>query len=313
MNRIPLISLCASTLCAGIALASSPVSAFATVNASSMSEKGIVFNQAVVSKPYGFVRNNTTYLPIWYLMQALNKLQIQSTWKNHIWGLTTSGAADLNHVQAGSGPVSIEVNGQLVQKINDITAIDPASGKATTYMPAWYIMQVLNRLQTHSKWNGTVWQIYTSATAPAIGNLDIQPNLRPPVQRSMPSVVSDIGQQLVDYAKRFIGVPYRWGGISTSGFDCSGLVRMVFQHLGISLPRTSSAQAGIGHVISKSDLAPGDLVFFNTGGGTYSHVGIYVGSNKFISATTSRGVQIRDLNDPYYWGSRFTCATSPGL
>lgn len=313
MNKKTFVSLCAGTICAGATLVSSPVSAFADVPASSMTKKGIVFNQQVVSKPYGFVHNHTTYLPIWYLMQALKNLHVQSKWSNHVWSLTASTNADLSNIQAGSGSSSITMDGVVVQKVDTITATDPSSGAATTYMPAWYVMQILNRLQVHSKWNGTVWQMYTGSTAPAIGNLDIQPNTHPPVQRSIASALSGIGQKIVSYAKKFIGTPYRWGGVTASGFDCSGFVQTTFKHLGITLPRTAAEQAKVGHVVTKSNLAPGDLVFFNTEGTTFSHVGIYVGHNQFISATSSRGVQVHSLSDPYYWGSRFTRATNPGL
>lgn len=248
-------------------------------------------------------------MPIWYLMQALDKLNIQSTWQNKVWSLTTQGQPNLNQVQPGNGSSSIVVNGTLVQKVDELVANDPASGQSTTYMPAWYVMQVLKRLNINSNWNGTIWQIYTSSTAPAIGQLDVKLNTRPPQQRSAPN----LGQQIVSYAEKFIGTPYVWGGESVRGFDCSGFVQYVFRHFGVSLPRTSQEQAQVGSVINKSDLQPGDLVYFNTEGTPFSHVGVYVGNGQFISATTSRGVQIKSLSDPYYWGPRYTRSTNPGI
>ncbi len=309
-----LVSLCASTVCAGVGIVASPVAAFASVKPPSMTEKVLAFNQKIVSKPYGFVYKGTTYLPIWYMMQALDKLKIRSTWAAHSWSLTPPGKGKLNtgNVKAGSGSGSIYVNGQLVQRVNQVTARDPNSGRQTTYMPVWYIMQVLQRLHVNSKWNGTAWQVYTSSQAPSVGNLDIQPNTRHPASRSLPSI-SSLGQQIVHYAEKFIGTPYRYGGTSRDGFDCSGFVQYVFKHFDISLPRTAAEQARVGRTISSSSLQPGDLVFFDTGGPTLSHVGIYVGSGKFISATTSDGVQIANVHDPYYWGSRFELATAPGV
>jgi hypothetical protein len=102
-----------------------------------------------------------------------------------------------------------------------------------------------------------------------------------------------IGDRAVDYAKRFIGVPYRWGGSSPgSGFDCSGLVRFVYQRFGVSLPHSSYADFNLGQRVSRWALKPGDLVFFNGLG----HVGMYVGNGLFIHAPhTGTSVQISSL------------------
>ena len=109
-------------------------------------------------------------------------------------------------------------------------------------------------------------------------------------------------------AKEFIGVKYRYGGTSTAGFDCSGYVRHVFSQLGVSLPRTSASMYDTGTEVSKSDLAVGDLVFFNTSGRGVSHVGIYIGGDKFIRSMSGTGVTITDINDKWYWGSRYVGA-----
>ncbi len=112
-----------------------------------------------------------------------------------------------------------------------------------------------------------------------------------------------IARQLTKSALRFIGVPYVFGGTSTSGFDCSGYVQHVFAMLGISLPRTADAQYDAGHRIV-GGMKPGDLVFFQTYAPGPSHVGIYLGHNKFVSASSSQGVSISSLNDPY-WHTRY--------
>ncbi|GAA4874664.1 NlpC/P60 family protein [Pseudonocardia benzenivorans] len=92
-----------------------------------------------------------------------------------------------------------------------------------------------------------------------------------------------------------IGTPYRWGGASTSGFDCSGLVVYAFKQLGISLPHSSSALSKMGTAVSKANLRPGDLVFYYT---PVSHVAIYIGDGKVVNATTEgEPVQISDLDD----------------
>lgn len=112
--------------------------------------------------------------------------------------------------------------------------------------------------------------------------------------------VSRGGQQLVSssavvaYASNFLGVPYVWGGTSPSGFDCSGLVQYVYEHFGVDLPRTSQEQQGVGTAVSRSELEPGDLVFF---GDPAYHVGIYVGDGAFINAPrTGDVVKIASLD-----------------
>lgn len=111
---------------------------------------------------------------------------------------------------------------------------------------------------------------------------------------------------LSNIAKSYIGIPYKYGGTDIkTGVDCSAYTQIVFAKLGISLERTSKAQYQQGSSISKNNLQTGDLVFFNTSGDGVSHVGIYIGDSNFISATTSSGVKIDKINDPYYWGSRY--------
>lgn len=110
---------------------------------------------------------------------------------------------------------------------------------------------------------------------------------------------------LIATAKKYLGTPYRYGGTSASGFDCSGFSGKVFSDLGISIPRTSSAQYGVGTPVSKSNLKVGDIVFFNTSGNGVSHLGIYIGSSQFIHSSSSKGVSISSINDPYYWGNKY--------
>lgn len=113
---------------------------------------------------------------------------------------------------------------------------------------------------------------------------------------------------VVDIAMQYIGTPYRYGGSSPSGFDCSGFTSYVYRQVGVSLNRTAAGQAGNGVAVSRSELAPGDLVMFNTGGGGIGHVGIYVGGGNFIhSPYSGRTVCVESMNSGYY-SSRFVCA-----
>jgi len=114
---------------------------------------------------------------------------------------------------------------------------------------------------------------------------------------------SDIGQQIADFAQQYVGYSYVYGAESPSrGFDCSGLVYYCYGQFGYNLSRTASQQyKNNGTTISKSDLEPGDLVFFSSYGSGVTHVGIYIGNDQFVHASTSKtGVIISDLNSSYY-------------
>lgn len=117
---------------------------------------------------------------------------------------------------------------------------------------------------------------------------------------SASTVSTKKAQEIIDYAKEFMGVKYVFGGVSPSGFDCSGFTMYVFNKFGIDLPHSAKSQAGLGTAVSKSDLIPGDLVFFQTYTSGISHVGIYVGNNNFIEASSSNGITITSLSSSYY-------------
>jgi cell wall-associated NlpC family hydrolase len=113
-----------------------------------------------------------------------------------------------------------------------------------------------------------------------------------------------LGEEIVDYGKQFIGTPYRWGGNDLKrGVDCSGLTKEIYKTFDIDISRVSYMQVKDGKRIPRSDLMPGDLVFFDTSGknrGNISHVGIYAGANRFLHADGQRGVMISSLTSPYY-------------
>ena len=114
-------------------------------------------------------------------------------------------------------------------------------------------------------------------------------------------------QNVIINALSLSGIKYKFGGHSPeTGFDCSGFVRYVFsQATNLTLPPTARAIAQIGKAVKKEDLQPGDLVFFNTLKTAFSHVGIYIGDNKFIHAPRSgKAVRVESLKEKY-WDSRF--------
>jgi cell wall-associated NlpC family hydrolase len=114
------------------------------------------------------------------------------------------------------------------------------------------------------------------------------------------------GGSAVSAARAQIGTPYAAGGISPGGFDCSGLMVYIFKQAGVSLPRTSFAQFGVGAPVSRANVQAGDLVFFNANGPGASHVGIATSNSTAISATT-HGVREHMISDSY-WGSHYVGA-----
>lgn len=122
------------------------------------------------------------------------------------------------------------------------------------------------------------------------------------ISRSGDSIDRSLATQVVDYAKQFIGSRYVYGGTTPNGFDCSGFAQYVYKHFGYSINRVASDQASNGISVNKSDLVPGDLVFFHSSGSRYiSHVGIYIGNGSFIHASTpATGVRYDSLNAGYY-------------
>lgn len=111
--------------------------------------------------------------------------------------------------------------------------------------------------------------------------------------------------QLLPIAKKYIGVPYKTAGNDEFGFDCSGFIHKVFSEMNMNISRTTAQQSKEGVAVDKKDLRIGDLVFFNTNGKGVSHSGIYIGNNEFIHASSSKGVMISNLDDPYYWKTKY--------
>lgn len=126
----------------------------------------------------------------------------------------------------------------------------------------------------------------------------------PPNARLSDSIM--VIAQLNDQLNNWRGTPYRYGGMSRRGVDCSGFVALTFSsRFALDLPRETRSQAEIGTRIDKKELLPGDLVFFKTGAGDNGlHVGIYDTDNQFIHASTSRGVIRSSLNN-VYWRDKF--------
>jgi len=110
--------------------------------------------------------------------------------------------------------------------------------------------------------------------------------------------------EMLALSKRFLGLPYTWGGTSSFGYDCSGFAQMLCRRRGVNLPRDAQPQADWSGVapVERKDLAPGDLLYFGSSEKHITHTGVYLGEGKFIDATTHETpmVRIDDLNEPYW-------------
>lgn len=148
----------------------------------------------------------------------------------------------------------------------------------------------------------------TNGKLPLSGALDIprvtRETIENPVQTPLLSVSINMQNlsQVVETAQKYLGAPYKPGGDSPEGFDSSGFIQYVFKQHGIAVPRSTAEQFKVG--TSVKEPVPGDLVFFNTSGSGVSHVGIYIGNNKFISTTVNKGVKIDSLGDSY-WAPKY--------
>jgi cell wall-associated NlpC family hydrolase len=108
-------------------------------------------------------------------------------------------------------------------------------------------------------------------------------------------------EKLFSFIESWYGAPYRYGGFSRDGVDCSGFTQALMSNIyQLNVPRISAEQYNQSKRISKKELREGDLVFFKTNGSSISHVGVYLRNNKFVHASTSGGVMINDLGDDYY-------------
>ncbi len=136
---------------------------------SNLSPKSIDLNGETVYKPYGVVYNNTSYMPIWYIMQTLNQLGMANSWDGSSWTIATPTGwqVDFSNIPYTSGSKSIFLNGTLVQRLDSRVYIDPSSGQPTTYMPIWYMMQLLNRVIVTSTWDGSNWLLSSNNQQPA--------------------------------------------------------------------------------------------------------------------------------------------------
>jgi cell wall-associated NlpC family hydrolase len=159
------------------------------------------------------------------------------------------------------------------------------------------------------------YRIFTSwfagrADAPAADATQSGQPTQPAADAPFAATAATRASELVGNALGLLGIHYRFGGNTpTSGFDCSGMVRYVFQNaIGLNLPRRAEEISRVGVKVARDDLKPGDLVFYKTLRRAFSHVGIYLGNNRFIHAPSAGGrVRVDDMSTSY-WATRFNGA-----
>ncbi|MCY0892174.1 MAG: hypothetical protein OWR52_01510 [Acidibacillus sp.] len=130
-------------------------------------QRAIYLNGKVVSVVPALVYGGTTYMPIWYIQHALTSMHYTSTWTGHTWDLVAPEGTMINFtkVNVGTGTMSIRINGRLIQMVTGRVAVDPSTHHMTTYMPIWYVIQILMRAGVQNTWNGVSWSLQTNSSS----------------------------------------------------------------------------------------------------------------------------------------------------
>lgn len=194
---------------------------------------------------------------------------------------------------AGNGNLPPDpFSAQMTSQLPLITSLLSGVGK-DVHQPG---LEVLNAFQQNNKSTAPL----TGAAPKNAPGVDI-PLQTPNAGLAAAQVAGPQAAKIVGLAQQYIGTPYKWGGSDPkNGFDCSGFVQFLYKKNGIELPRTTYDQVKAGVAVPKTDLQPGDILFFNTHGSN-THEGMYIGNGKFIQAPhTGDVVKISNLSDPYY-------------
>lgn len=221
---------------------------------------------------------------------------------NGITGWISADYITVKEVTLGVGTVNVDVLNVRTKPSTDADVVAKLNkGDKVTVLSAsdnWY------KIRMDDKTEGYVFGDYITL------NKDSKTSRGDDGNRSTDENTS-LGQKIAQFAKKFVGTGYVWGGTTPDGFDCSGLVVYVFKNFGIDLERVAGDQARQGTAVKRADLRAGDLVFFDTSGrdnGEITHVGIYIGGGKFIhAANPDKGVTITSMDDDYY-SSRYVKA-----
>ncbi len=243
-------------------------------------------------------------------------IRSEASLEAEIIGSAVNGAS-LTVKEYTNGWYKLDYNGNVAYASSDYVSINILAEGCMTYTegnvylldnPSWEAQPLeLVPYRTRLNVTGQDGEFYEVLY---YGNIRYIPAVCTDVRRDVLTdrmLFDSLGQRAVDIAANYIGVPYIYGGSSPSGFDCSGFTGYVYSQLGVTLPHSSSSQASYGVAVEKTDLMPGDLLFFNTRGGI-SHVGLYVGNGSFIHAPVpGSSVSYANLHSPY-WTRTYVCA-----
>lgn len=214
------------------------------------------------------------------------------------WYAIRTSAGGIGYVKKEfCAPVGAYAEGYITK--DDVNLRDQASATGTSVLAR---LQALQKVQVHSKDDG--WYKITAGDATGYVRADMLALGAAPAQDAAVSRGGD-RNEMVGFAKQYLGKPYSWGKSGPNAFDCSGFVGFVYRNVyKKDLGHSSVGMSKMGTAVDKANLAVGDLVFFGTGGSTrINHVGIYIGSGNFIHASSSKangGVTISPINSGYY-------------
>lgn len=205
------------------------------------------------------------------------------------WNQATQTAV----VTRGSTTLTL-TNGSATAKVNGVAEALPQAVRSQSGRLMIPIRFVAETFGLTVSWNA------------AAGSIDISDSSRATVAAAdRGDVVRDQSERAVALAKSLIGKPYRYGGTTLAGFDCSGFVMYVAGQVGAWLPRTSYEQFSVGTAVTRANLLPGDLVFFEANGPGASHVGLYIGNGTIVHAENeSTGVKTTLLSNPW-WSPKY--------
>ncbi|MHB0999075.1 MAG: C40 family peptidase [Armatimonadota bacterium] len=238
---------------------------------------------------------------------------------------TPEPSTDIPAVQSDKSPVEFETKSAPVpdtQPKEAEPAPQPASNDISTETPSQSVSTDKGAVSDKAPQPKKVQSIQKSAVKPktakavvepkkttAVAQTELKFDLTPKAATTVANGSAEPGfisrfitasKSLIGKALSWLGTRYVWGGISTRGVDCSGLTKLLYQKEGIKLPHSAKQQFKLGKPVKSPNLAPGDLVFFNTRG-PISHVGMYIGEGKFVhAANRRRGVRVDSLNAAYY-------------
>ncbi|MHB8062558.1 MAG: C40 family peptidase [Ruminiclostridium sp.] len=217
----------------------------------------------------------------WYKISFDGKMGWVS--ENYIEVLTLKGSINANDVNFRE---SASTTGKIIDSLKKGTSVEILDTQKD-----W------NKVKIGSK-IGYVTSKYVTST------ISSSKTSRSTEAKTITTYDNSASSEVIEYAKKFLGVKYVYGGSTTKGFDCSGFVGYVFKNAGVKLNRTAAGMKANGHSVSKADLKPGDIVLFGSSG--ISHAGIYIGGDKFIHASSGKNKVVISCFSEYkgYKGAR---------